>query len=242
MTHLLSIICLKADFMTAAVSLNSWAASKTGPLAPPKKPSATRIAAMSGLSDWWCWYRWWSQEEPLRPDPALKQKGKSCCGCKNITFCANTACCTHRAFCTFYTLHYSALQSEKNILPSLHNRALESKAAHSNHLLAISWSLSSSAFHLFLLFLFILTSSCFFLPRSLNFLPHDAELALQKTVLYSPRRYAAALLGGSFRLTHFQRVDLCWIFEEEETNPIFYMIPFLAFNTTNAMRGSTWVM
>ena len=35
--------------MTAAVSLNSWAASKTGPLAPPKKPSATRIAAMSGL-------------------------------------------------------------------------------------------------------------------------------------------------------------------------------------------------
>ena len=162
MTHLLSIICLKADFMTAAVSLNSWAASKTGPLAPPKKPSATRIAAMSGLSDWWCWYRWWSQEEPLRPDPALKQKGKSCCGCKNITFCANTASCTHRAFCTFYTLHYSALQSEKNILPSLHNRALESKAAHSNHLLAISWSLSSSAFHLFLLFLFTLTSSFFF--------------------------------------------------------------------------------
>ena len=79
----------------------------------------------------------------------------------------------------------------------------------------------------------------FFLPRSLNFLPHDAELALQKTVSYSPRKYAAPLLGGSFRLTHFQRVDLCWIFEEEETNPIFYMIPFLAFNTTNAMRGST---
>ena len=70
----------------------------------------------------------------------------------------------------------------------------------------------------------------------MNFLPHDAELALQKTVLHSPRKYAAALLGGSFRLTHFQRVDLCWIFEEEETNPIFYMIPFLAFNTTNAWK------
>ena len=80
----------------------------------------------------------------------------------------------------------------------------------------------------------------FFVPGSLNFLPHDAELALQKTVLYSPRKYAAAaLLGGSFRLTHFQRIDLSWISEEEETNPIFYMIPFLAFNTTNAMRGST---
>ena len=39
MTHLLSIICLKADFMTAAVSLNSWVASKTGPLAPPKNPA-----------------------------------------------------------------------------------------------------------------------------------------------------------------------------------------------------------
>ena len=76
----------------------------------------------------------------------------------------------------------------------------------------------------------------FFLPTSLNFLPHDAELALQKTVLYSPRKYAAALLRGSFRLTHFQRVDLCWIFEEEETNPIFYMIPFLAFNTTNVRK------
>ena len=77
----------------------------------------------------------------------------------------------------------------------------------------------------------------FFLPRSLNFLPHDAELALQKTVLYSPRKYAAAaLLGGSFRLTHFQRIDLSWISEEEETNPIFYMIPFLAFKTTNVWK------
>ena len=76
----------------------------------------------------------------------------------------------------------------------------------------------------------------FFLPTSLNFLPHDAELALQKTVLYSPRKYAAPLLGGSFRLTHFQRIDLSWISEEEETNPIFYMIPFLAFKTTNVWK------
>ena len=170
--------------MTAAVSLNSWAASKTGPLAPPKKPSTTRIAAMSSLSDWWCWYRWWSQEEPLRPDPALKQKGKSCCSCKNIAFCANTACSTHHIFCRFCifcTLHYSALQSTSCLVCIIqHWKAMlscsASKLSLGNFMISFYVCIPSvsTVFIHFDQFLF-------FLPTSLNFLPHDAELALQKS-------------------------------------------------------------
>ena len=73
------------------------------------------IVVLMVLVYWWWWWRPnYPKKEPLRPDPALKQKGKSCYSCKNIAFCANTACSTHHTFCTFCifcTLHYSALQS-----------------------------------------------------------------------------------------------------------------------------------